>query len=116
MNHEIENIVNELHQLEERKRTKHPGFAITQLLKKMAEDSVYSNEQLKEYADELWMTAAQFEKELQEEKEAYRCEMEAKKFQFQARTDGIRAQTSFRIDALESAIIETKLKYMKQAE
>ena len=39
--------------------------------------------------------------------------MEVKKFQFQTRTDGIRAQAALRIDALESSIIETKLLYMK---
>ena len=32
------------------------------------------------------------------------------KMAFRTRVDGIRAQTSFRIEALESALIETKLK------
>ena len=42
--------------------------------------------------------------------------MEAVKFQYQSRTDGIRAHASLRIEALESALIETKLKYMNELE
>ena len=35
---------------------------------------------------------------------------------YRTRVDGIRAQTSFRIEALESALIETKLKLMRERE
>ena len=35
---------------------------------------------------------------------------------FRTRVDGIRAQTSFRIEALESALIETKLKLQRERE
>ena len=42
----------------------------------MADVPVYTNEDLKNYADELWLTAAQFEKELQQEKEGYKAEFE----------------------------------------
>ena len=45
-----------------------------------------------------------------------KLELELRKEQFQTRVDGIRAATSLRIEALESALIETKLKYQKERE
>ena len=64
MNYEVETIVKELEALEEKNKDKKPCVAVNQLLKKMSAEPVYSNDELKEYADELWMTAQQFEKEL----------------------------------------------------
>jgi len=37
-------------------------------------------------------------------------ELKNAKIQYRTRVDGIRAQTSMRIEALESALIETKIK------
>lgn len=38
------------------------------------------------------------------------------KIQYRTRVDGIRAQTSMRIEALEAALIETKLKLSRERE
>ena len=68
------------------------------------------------YAGELWLTAQEFEKELRETEFALELENKHLKRQFTTRVDGVRAQTSMRIEALESALIETKLKMARERE
>ena len=43
-------------------------------------------------------------------------ELKKNKAHFESRIDGIRQATSFRIEALEAALSETKLKYAREAE
>ena len=44
-----------------------------------------------------------------------RMELALSKERFRTRVDGIRAQAALRIEALESALIETKIKYQREA-
>ena len=62
------------------------------------------------------MTLAQYEVYLKEQQLGMAAEMIANKNSYRNRVDGIRAHTSFRIEALESALIETKLKYQRESE
>ncbi len=43
-------------------------------------------------------------------------ELKNLKIQYRTRVDGIRSQTSMRIEALESALIETKIRYQREME
>ena len=45
-----------------------------------------------------------------------KLELELRKEQFQSRVDGIRDACSLRIEALETALIETKIKYQRERE
>ena len=71
---------------------------------------------MNKYAGELWKTAEQFERELRDTEYALDLENKELKLQFRTRVDGIRAQTSMRIEALESALIETKLTMARERE
>ena len=46
MNHDIKKIVKELEELDDTKKTKDPGVAVTALLKKMSVDRPYTDEEM----------------------------------------------------------------------
>lgn len=62
------------------------------------------------------MSLQAFEEHLKEQEFGLEAELKSLKIQYRNRVDGIRAQTSFRIEALEAALIETKLQQSKQRE
>ena len=62
------------------------------------------------------MSLENFEQFLKEQEFSMAIELKNAKIQYRTRVDGIRAQTSFRIEALESALIETKLRYQRERE
>ena len=82
----------------------------------MAAEHVYTQEEMDAYANELWLTAERFQEQLEKEENAMRMELRLRTAQFNTRVDGIRAQASFKIEALESALIETKIKYQREME
>ena len=69
-----------------------------------------------EFQKELWISLAEFEKFLKEQNFGMELENKSLKMQYRTRVDNIRAQTSMRIEALESALIETKLKLQRERE
>ena len=71
---------------------------------------------LKEYAGEFWMTLRDFENHLSDRELGCEIELQKKTNAFNSRVDGIRKATSFRIEALESALAQTKMKYQREAE
>lgn len=71
---------------------------------------------MSKYAGELWLTAQEFEKELRETEYALDIENKHLRAAYRTRIDGIRANTSMRIEALESALIETKLQLSRERE
>ena len=86
------------------------------MLKKWSEQHVYSEDDMTKYAGELWLTLQEFEKELKETEYALELENKHLKASYRTRVDGIRAQTSMRIEALESALVETKLRMARERE
>lgn len=98
------------------KTSKNPGAAIKSLLTKWADEPVYSMEDNAKFSKELWMCLEEFEQFLKEQNFGMELENKNLKMAFRSRVDGIRAQASFRIEALESALIETKLKLMRERE
>ena len=57
MKQEVEDIEKDLEQLNEKKKGKNPGVAVNTMLKKMAAEQLYTNEDMANYANELWLTA-----------------------------------------------------------
>ena len=98
------------------KAGKNPGNAIKHLLAKWADEPIYTQEQMEKYRNELWMSLEDFENFLSEQEFSLQIELKNAKIQYRTRVDGIRAQTSMRIEALESALIETKLRYQRERE
>lgn len=113
---ELDDAEKDLETLEEKKKTKNPGVAVKHMLSKMAAEHVYTQEEMDAYANELWLTAERFQEQLEKEENAMRMELRLRTAQFNTRVDGIRAQASFKIEALESALIETKIKYQREME
>ena len=62
------------------------------------------------------MSLHAFEAHLKEQEFGMEAELKSVKLQFRNRVDGIRAQSSFRIEALEAALIETKLQKSRERE
>ena len=54
---EVDDIEKDLELLEEKKKGKNPGVAVNTMLKKMAAEPLYTNEEMAAYANELWLTA-----------------------------------------------------------
>lgn len=77
---------------------------------------MYSMEENARFSKELWMSLKEFEDFLKEQNFSMELENKNMKMAFRTRVDGIRAQASFRIEALESALIETKLKLQREQE
>ena len=86
------------------------------MLTKWSEEPIYTTEDNEKFQKELWLSLAQFEQFLKEQNFGIELENKALKKAFRTRVDGIRAQTSFRIEALESALTEIKLKLMRERE
>lgn len=68
------------------------------------------------HAGELWKSLEEFEKDLKETEFALELENKHLRLQYRTRVDGVRAQTSMRIEALESALVEVKLRYGRERE
>jgi len=87
------------------------------MLKKWHDDKGwFSQNDLRRYANELWVTKEKFEQQLKEQQTAMQIELKTKNAAFVSRVDSIRSNAAFRIQALETALIETKLKYRREAE
>ena len=86
------------------------------MLQKWSDEPVFSQEDLDAHRNELWLSLEEFEKYLREQETALELENKNLKIQYRTRVDGIRAQTSMRIEALESALIECKLRMSRDRE
>ena len=64
---EAEDVEKDLQYFDDKIKGKNPGVAVGTMLKKMAAEHIYTNEDMYAYASELWLTAEQFEKELRAE-------------------------------------------------
>ena len=113
---ELDQVESELTKSGLRRQGKNPGMAIKSLLSKWAEETHYTFEDNAKFSKELWMSLEEFELFLQEQNFCYEQENKQLKMAYRTRVDGIRAHTSFRIEALESALIETKLKLNRERE
>ena len=89
---------------------------MNKMLQKWSEEPVYTEAQLEQYSKELWLSLQDFEKWIKEQEFCMEAELKNLKIQYRTRVDGIRAHTSMRIEALESALIETKLRLNRERE
>ena len=116
MKEEIYEAEKDMDALEDKKKTKNPGVAVRHMLNKMAAERVYTQEEIDAYATELWVTAQQFQEQLSREENAMRMDLQHRTAAFGTRVDGIREQASLRIEALESALIETKIRCQRETD
>jgi len=93
-----------------------PGHALRHMLAKWSEEPHYSQADLEKYRNELWISLEEFERYLKQKEFGMEIELKNTKIQYRTRVDGLRAQASMRIEALESALIETKLKLQRERE
>jgi len=87
-----------------------PGEAVNQLLSKWADEKVETPIEFNNFVMGLWKSKERFERELRQEELGLHMEQKLFKNEYLNRTRSIRNSASFRIDALESALIETKIK------
>lgn len=79
-------------------------------MQKWGEEPLETKVHFHTFATELWKTRSQFEKEIYKEEKGYEIMLRHMEDVFLTRTRGIRNQAGFRIQALETALIETKIK------
>lgn len=104
----------EMEYLEAARRVPMPGAALNTMLNRWAEEPVDTPVQFSEYILGLWKSREQFEKELREEERGIYLFVQLIKDEFLQRTRFIRQTASFRMQALETAMIETKIKCQQE--
>ena len=101
---------NELVVLDMQKKTDQPGYAISQMMKFWGEEPVQSDRHIEILANELWKSKEQFEIELRQEQDRRDYAMESLRIKERAKAQYLKEQCMFRIQAIESALTQTKIK------
>mmetsp|Transcript_885 Transcript_885/g.1341 ORF Transcript_885/g.1341 Transcript_885/m.1341 type:complete len:170 (-) Transcript_885:1978-2487(-) len=86
------------------------------MMSKWSEEPMHTPDQLNKYMFEPIMSLQELEQFLRQQQTGLQMELAMKEKQYRCRIDGIRNHTSMRIEALESALIETKIKLSRERE
>ena len=86
------------------------------MLEEWDNQEITTKDELMDYAHELWKTAHQFEKELQNSMKGHEMQMKKLKFSSTTRIEWIKHKTSNYITVLEEALRMTKEKYQREIE
>ena len=91
-----------------------PGEEIYKLMEKWGRDHLYEPEEIIEYADCLWISLEKYESQLKQEEKGFQLIAEKNIKKYKNRLKRYINVTSSQIEALESALIETKLNYRRE--
>ena len=86
-----------------------PGDEINRMMEKWGSEHLYEPEEIIEYADCLWISLKEYEKQLRKEEKGFQIIAERKIKKYTNTLERYKNVTSGRIEALESALIQTKL-------
>ena len=93
-----------------------PGKKIENWMSEWGNQKTYSKLQFKTYAGELWMSLEEFEEALRKEEKGFEIIHREITTQLEDKLERTIDKASFRIQALESALIDTKCRYTSQIE
>ena len=93
-----------------------PGKKIENWMSEWGNQKTYSKSQFKTYAGELWMSLEEFEEALRKEEKGFEIIHREITTQLEDKLERTIDKASFRIQALESALIDTKCRYTSQIE
>ena len=113
---ELEDIANELRDNHRARAGKYPGKAITHMMQKWSDEPHHTPDQLNKYMFEPIMELEEIERYLKNQETGLQIELKEKEKQFRCRVDGVRNLAQMRIEALESALIETKISRARDCE
>lgn len=99
--------------MEEQKENNHPLHKLHELLERWSREDVMTDEGLAKFAGELWMTVAEFEKDLKESLKGHEIILSMKEYKFSSHIDWIKNKFGFYIDYYETTMNELKLKQMR---
>ena len=88
-----------------------PGYAIEQMMKVWGGQPLQTVRDIEIFANELWKSKEQFERELRDEQDKRDLAMVAFKKRELQKSQYFKEQSLFRMQALEGALAQTKAKY-----
>ena len=112
----LDDIEGELRDTSRERRGKNPGYGVQKVLQQLSDQPIHEPDKFSKYLIEPVMEWPQVEEWIKAQQTGLHMELEMKEKQYRCRVDGIRNHTSMRIEALESALIETKLKLSRERE
>lgn len=120
LKNEVDDINHELDQIEaEKSKIKNLSYGekVAKELAKMEEDLEKAHDpSIKKWASALWDHLHEFEKRIENEARGYKIEYNRLVSSYDNHVHFIKSQTQIKIQALETALIETKMKYMREVE
>lgn len=96
-NHQLNNAVAEcetdLEKMEEERRRQNlpqiPGRKIGERIKEWAKDEIYFDDEINQYAGELWISLAEYEEQIRSEHKGYEIELQYQQDNFNRILSGI---------------------------
>jgi len=104
----------EIEKLENDKDGHKPLQKLQDLLDKWSKEDIKTDDDLANFACELWQTVEEFEKELKESMKGHEIIMHMKQYKYQSHVDWIKNKFGFQIELYEQTFNEIKLKYNKE--
>ena len=112
----LDDIEGEMTKTSRERRGKNPGYGVKKHLEILDAQPVHKPDEFHKMLMEPVMEWPQVEEWIKNQRTGLHMELDMKEKQYRCRVDGIRNHTSMRIEALESALIETKLKLHRERE
>lgn len=109
----MDKFTKDVEELETQKETPHPLQKLQDLLDKWQKEELSTDEDLIKFASELWVTVADFEKDLKDSLKGHEILMAIKEYKYSSHVDWIKNKFGFYIDYYETCMNELKLKQMR---
>jgi len=114
---EIQETENALHRLEGEKDPKAalvPGRKIEALIRQLAEQEAYGRAEISNWRNEVWKSLEQINEEIEHQERGYLIAYQQLERYSANRVRHIQNAAAMQLEALESALIETKLKLKRE--
>ena len=116
MAQDVEKFQKDVEDLEKTKETNHPLQKLTDLLDRWSRDEPHTQEDIIKFASELWMTLAEYEKDLKESVKGHEIILAMKEYKYSTHLDWIKNKLGFYMDLYETVMNESKLRQRRDME
>jgi chromosome segregation ATPase len=90
-----------------------PLTKITDMLERWSREPVHSQEDLKRFANELWVSLDDYEREMRDQVNGHQIILAIKEHKFMTNIEWLKNKFGFYLELYEQSFIEVKLKYRK---